>query len=124
MNGSATVNGHANGAKDVGSTKDENDDSEDDKEEDGGGVETGAPGGRRAKANCSKVGLKVMQRPRKRKRGSQRRRRAGQVVARHKPRLHGYLYRISFQTANIPRARYANTGMKIAFAPPVKKNVT
>ncbi len=49
MNGSATVNGHANGAKDVASAKDENDDSEDDKEEDGGNVDTGAPGGKRAK---------------------------------------------------------------------------
>ena len=56
MNGSATVNGHANGVKDVAPTKDENDDSEDDKEEDGGNVETGAPGGKRAKAIAGNLG--------------------------------------------------------------------
>ena len=46
VNGSATVNGHTNGAKDVASAKDDNDDSEDDKEEDGGNADTGAPGGK------------------------------------------------------------------------------
>ena len=56
MNGSATVNGHANGAKDVASAKDENDDSEDDKEDDGGNVDTGAPGGKRAKAIVEDLG--------------------------------------------------------------------
>ena len=56
MNGSATVNGHANGAKDVASAKDENDDSEDDKEEDGGNGDTGAPGGTRAKATAEDLG--------------------------------------------------------------------
>lgn len=56
MNGSATVNGHANGAKNVASAKDENDDSEDDKEEDGGNVDTGAPGGRRAEAIAEDLG--------------------------------------------------------------------
>lgn len=56
MNGSATVNGHTNGAKNVASAKDENDDSEDDKEEDGGNVDTGAPGGKRAKVIAEDLG--------------------------------------------------------------------
>lgn len=56
MNGSATVNGHANGTKDVASAKDENDDSEDDKEDDGGNVDTGAPGGTHAKAIAKDLG--------------------------------------------------------------------
>ena len=56
MNGSATVNGHANGAKDEASAKDENDDSEDEKEEDGGNVDTGTPGGKRAKAIAKDLG--------------------------------------------------------------------
>ena len=56
MNGSATVNGHANGTKDVASAKDENDDSEDDKEEDGGNMDAGAPGGKCAKVFAEEMG--------------------------------------------------------------------
>ncbi len=56
MNGLATVNGHANGPKNVASAKDENDDSEDDKEEDGGNAETGAPGGKHTEATAKDLG--------------------------------------------------------------------
>ena len=56
MNGSATVNGHANGAKDVASAKDENGDSEDDKEEEGGNVDAGAPGGKCANTIAEELG--------------------------------------------------------------------
>jgi hypothetical protein len=123
--GAVNSNSHANGSSVPGGDA-ENDDSDDDKEDDNVALEGGASGGEidnnrtTLRSGADIISYFDYQPLRRKRRGSQRRRKGAQKNRLLHP---GFLFQSFSPTTNIPRARLWSTRMKMLIEQLTKKSV-